>query len=82
MSTQLKTADRSEEVTGNLVAALLAAIKRPLAAYLAWRAEEEAIWRLQSMSDRELRDIGVTRSQIPFAVRGRMPLSRPLGTYF
>jgi len=34
------------------------------------RLEHLAIHQLQAMSDRELKDIGVVRSQIEFALRG------------
>jgi uncharacterized protein YjiS (DUF1127 family) len=45
-------------------------LKRWWAAYLRWRIEEAAVAHLASMSDRELSDIGLTRAEIPFAVRG------------
>ena len=48
---------------------LIDACKRMWAAYLAWRVERAAIGQLRAMSDRELKDIGLQRSQIEFAVR-------------
>jgi uncharacterized protein YjiS (DUF1127 family) len=39
-------------------------------AYLTWRIERAAITQLGSMSDRQLRDIGISRSEIESAVRG------------
>jgi uncharacterized protein YjiS (DUF1127 family) len=39
-------------------------------AYINWRLEQFAIGRLRSMSDRELKDIGIPRSAIEAAVRG------------
>jgi uncharacterized protein YjiS (DUF1127 family) len=33
-------------------------------AYITWRTEQAAIAQLWSMTDRELKDIGLTRSQI------------------
>ena len=39
-------------------------------AYMKWRLDALAITQLQSMGDRELRDMGVSRAQIEFAVRG------------
>jgi len=48
---------------------ILSSLKRLLAAYFAWRIEREVIAQLAAMSDRELKDIGLTRSQIPGAVR-------------
>jgi uncharacterized protein YjiS (DUF1127 family) len=57
-------------------AGLIDACKRMWAAYLAWRIERAAIEQLHTMSDRELKDIGLQRSQIEFAVgRGDHALS-------
>lgn len=39
------------------------------AAYRAWRAERLAVSHLSAMSDRQLKDIGLVRSQIEFAVK-------------
>lgn len=39
-------------------------------AYTAWRVERLALARLRGMCDRQLKDIGLVRSQIDFAVRG------------
>ena len=50
----------------------LAALKTWWTAYLTRRNEREAILQLHAMSDRELRDIGLTRSQIEGAVRGQL----------
>jgi uncharacterized protein YjiS (DUF1127 family) len=47
-----------------------AAVKRWWGSYIAWRVEQAAIAQLRSMSDRELHDIGLARSQIEAAVRG------------
>jgi uncharacterized protein YjiS (DUF1127 family) len=43
--------------------------RRWLAAFRTWKAQQAAIARLQSMSDRELKDIGVSRSEIGRAAR-------------
>jgi uncharacterized protein YjiS (DUF1127 family) len=48
---------------------LVVICKRWWATYTAWRIEQEAISQLWSMSDRELKDIGLTRSEIPGAVK-------------
>ena len=42
--------------------------RRWLVAYRSWKAEQAAIARLHSMTDRELKDIGLTRSVITGAV--------------
>jgi uncharacterized protein YjiS (DUF1127 family) len=69
MSTVLDTDIRHESVAAGVGGAAMAAIKRSLARYLAWRAQASAIAHLKSMSERELRDIGLTRAEIPFVVR-------------
>jgi uncharacterized protein YjiS (DUF1127 family) len=45
------------------------ALKRWLVALRTWRAEQSAINRLQSMSDRQLKDIGISRSEVGTAAR-------------
>jgi uncharacterized protein YjiS (DUF1127 family) len=46
-----------------------ATLKRRWVAYLIWRIERAAAVRLFSMSDRQLKDIGLTRSGIAGALR-------------
>jgi uncharacterized protein YjiS (DUF1127 family) len=48
---------------------LIAALKRLSTAYLNWRGERQAIAHLRAMSDAQLKDIGLVRSQIEVAVR-------------
>jgi uncharacterized protein YjiS (DUF1127 family) len=45
-------------------------VRRCWDAFARWRNEEAAITQLSSMSDRELRDIGLGRSEISSAVKG------------
>jgi uncharacterized protein YjiS (DUF1127 family) len=40
-------------------------------AYMEWRLKRLATGLLHRMSDRELKDLGLTRSQIELAARGR-----------
>jgi|GEM_PF-3931570 len=54
---------------GRVAASTAATIRRWWGAYLNWRVQEAAIAHLKSMSDRELRDIGLTRVEIEAAVR-------------
>ena len=49
---------------------VLRTFKRWSAAYTAWRIERLAIAELLSMSDRDLKDIGLNRCEILHAVRG------------
>jgi uncharacterized protein YjiS (DUF1127 family) len=58
------------------IGGLLATLQRWWVAYINWRLEQAAIARLCSMSDRELRDIGVTRCEIPNAVMVRAEFDR------
>jgi uncharacterized protein YjiS (DUF1127 family) len=46
-----------------------ATLQRWWMAYTTWRMERLAIARLREMSDRQLRDIGITRSEAEFAAR-------------
>ncbi len=48
---------------------LAATLKRWWVAYMMWRIEQAAAARLFSMSDRELKDIGLNRSGIAGALR-------------
>lgn len=58
-----------------------AILKRWWMAYIAWRIEQAAIAQLVSMSDRALKDIGLTRGQIPGAVRGEVR-DQPFSRYY
>ena len=47
------------------------ALMRWWAAYTTWRIERLAIARLRAMSDRQLKDMGIVRAEIEFAVKGK-----------
>jgi uncharacterized protein YjiS (DUF1127 family) len=49
---------------------LLATFERWWVAYLSWQLERATIAHLSKLSDRELKDVGLHRSEIPAAVRG------------
>jgi len=53
-------------------------MKRWWADYMTWRIEQAAIAHLWSMSDRELKDMGLTRSEVTNAVRGEAVGDRTL----
>lgn len=55
---------------------LIAIGKWLLTAYLTRRMQRAAIIQLHGMSDYELKDIGITRSQIEWAVRGKLEQRR------
>jgi len=70
MRTLANTAERQDSCDSGMLAILGAAFQRALAAFIAWRVQQAAIAYLQSMSDRELRDIELSRAEIEFAVTG------------
>jgi uncharacterized protein YjiS (DUF1127 family) len=49
---------------------------------MARRLEKLAIRQLKAMSDRQLKDIGIVRSQIEFAVRGGLERDRTFPRWF
>jgi uncharacterized protein YjiS (DUF1127 family) len=71
MSRLSSTATRDESAHAYTLAPLLAAANRWWAGYTSWRLHKAAIAQLRSMSDRQLADIGVSRSEIEYAVRGK-----------
>jgi uncharacterized protein YjiS (DUF1127 family) len=53
-------------------------MKRWWVDYMTWRIEQAAVAHLWSMSDRELKDMGLTRSEVTNAVRGEAAGDRTL----
>jgi uncharacterized protein YjiS (DUF1127 family) len=76
MSTTTNAAIRRSNAANGLAIMARATVNGWWTAYLAWRGERTAITQLKSMSDRELRDIGLARSQIAAAVRGNIHRER------
>ena len=69
-------------VGGRFPRTIGAALKGWWMAYVNWRLERLAVYRLQSMSDRELKDMGVSRAQIEFAVKGESAPHPVFGRYY
>jgi uncharacterized protein YjiS (DUF1127 family) len=60
----------TDEQTGSgALARVAAALKRLGTAYVSWRLDQAALATLNSMSERELADVGLSRSDIPRAMR-------------
>ena len=57
-------------------------MKRWWGSYVRRRMERAAAFQLWSMGDRELKDIGLTRSQIMGAVTGEVPRDRIFSRYY
>lgn len=71
MSLTSSTAEQHVHVGTGVLTTVLAALKRWWLAYITWRIERAAIATLVSMSDRDLKDIGIGRSEIPGVVKDR-----------
>jgi len=61
---------------------LVASLKRWWLAYITWRTQRAAVTALRSMSDRELKDIGLTRSEITGAVKSEVTRNRTFSRYY
>lgn len=77
MSTLSDTATQ-RAAAGAVVEAVGGVFTRWWVAYTTWRIEQWAIGRLTAMSDRELKDIGIVRSQVELAVKGARQRAAPL----
>jgi uncharacterized protein YjiS (DUF1127 family) len=73
MSTTVGTAAIGPSAGAN---AILGAARRAWVAYMTWRIERIAINQLGAMSDRQLKDIGLTRSEIAAAAKGALLFRR------
>jgi uncharacterized protein YjiS (DUF1127 family) len=71
MSTICNAPATPRGTTGQWARKLVDTLERWLAVYMTWRLEQAAIAALSAMSDRDLKDMGLHRSEIPAAVRGQ-----------
>jgi len=62
------TVEPREHVARDVLATLAAAVKRLCVAYITWRMHQSEVAVLRAMSDRELSNIGLTRSDATGAV--------------
>jgi len=83
MSTILSAPVAAQGIAGqSLAGGLAATLQRWWLAYITWRIERAAIAQLWSMSDRELKDIGLTRSDLPRVVRGEATRDRAFSRHY
>ena len=82
MSTISTVNARECSASESIVGRVMAASKRLWVAYITWRIEKAAIAHLRSMSDRELGDLGLSRSQIEGAVTGEPASGRAFSRYY
>jgi uncharacterized protein YjiS (DUF1127 family) len=61
---------------------LIGYLKRWQSVFRTWRRQRAAINELSSLSDRQLKDIGLHRSEIMRAVRDRVPPKRTFSRYY
>ena len=71
MSTISSVAHRRDAIGNSGPGAALGALKRCWLAFLTWRIEQAGLATLRGMSDHDLNDLGIARSGIEEAVRGR-----------
>ena len=72
MSTNMSTSAAGRSATCEFLGRIASALKHGWDVYRAWRIQEATIAYLKSLSDRELKDIGLTRAQIDCSVRGAL----------
>ena len=82
MSTISTATAHQHSASGSIVGKAAAAFKRLWVAYITWRIEQAAIAHLRSMNDRELEDLGLSRSQIEGAVSGERASDRAFSRYY
>lgn len=70
MSATSSTTESYAHAGASTPALVVATMKRWWLAYITWRIEHTALATLNSMSDRDLTDIGLGRSDIIGAVKG------------
>lgn len=70
MSTASNTIQHGSPLADGFVRGTGRVLRRWRTAYIKWRLQQSAISQLQSMSERELKDVGISRVQIGFAVKG------------
>ena len=61
---------------------LIARVQSWWVAYLDRRMQRSAIFQLEALSDRELRDIGLRRCEIEGAVKGELNRARVFNRYY
>jgi len=77
MSTMFSTSATARNRARAQESGLIATVTTWWMGYLSWRTQRAAIIQLHAMSDRELHDIGLTRSGIERAVKGELdPFTR------
>jgi len=72
MSTVIDTMGAQRSTAREFLGRLAGALKHAWDGYCAWRIQEATIACLRTLSDRQLEDIGLARSQIDCAVRGAL----------
>jgi uncharacterized protein YjiS (DUF1127 family) len=81
-STNSNTFARQNGAASSILGRLAAAPKRFWTAYITWRVQQAAIIHLKSMNGRELKDIGLSRSQIEYAVMGERARDHLFSRYY
>lgn len=82
MSTIISRGAAQQNAAWQFLGRLASGVKQTWDDYRAWRIREATTVYLKSLSDRELKDIGLVRSQIDFAVRGALDMHPAVCRHF
>jgi uncharacterized protein YjiS (DUF1127 family) len=82
MSTFLNALAAREAPAGTSPSGIGTTLRTWWSAYINWRLQQLAVSRLRSMSNRELKDIGVARAEIDFVVAGGVDRHPMLTRYY
>jgi uncharacterized protein YjiS (DUF1127 family) len=82
MSTISDTSAQHKSAAGRMLGTMAATPKSLWTAFIGWRVKQAALFHLHSMSDRELEDIGISRSQIECSVTGERARNRVFRRYY
>ncbi len=82
MSTISSAASHQANVTGGSLSTLARALNSWWRAYINWRENTASINELRSMSDYEIKDIGLTRYDIARVAMGEGVIDRAFGRFY
>lgn len=68
--------------SANILGRAAATCKRLWVNYITWRIERAAMAHLRSMTDRQLKDLGLSRSEIEAAVTGERARDHTFRRYY
>jgi uncharacterized protein YjiS (DUF1127 family) len=82
MSPISSTSAQHKSASSRILGTLAATPKYLWTTFIGWRVKQAALFHLHSMSDRELEDIGISRSQIECSVAGERARDRVFSRHY